>query len=107
MNRIAFCQACQLDEHGAKTRIAIPHTCEKKESEDILSGDSLRKEPITKFIRLGIPQTVGELRKMLEQYPDHTSFGFRNQPLQILYFVEYPGLKCVCFQEPPITDRHG
>lgn len=107
MNRKSFCQACQNKEHGVKTRIAIPHTCEKKEPGNMSSGDVLPEVTIRKFIRLGIPQTVGELRKLLEQYPDDASFGFRNQPLQILYYLEYPGLKCVCFQEPPIKNLHG
>lgn len=27
MSRIAFCEACSMQKHGAKTRIALEHTC--------------------------------------------------------------------------------
>ena len=33
---------------------------------------------------IGEPKTIGELRKFIEKYPDETSFGFRNQPMQEL-----------------------
>lgn len=31
MSKIDICQACQLEQAGAKTRIAVPHTCELAE----------------------------------------------------------------------------
>jgi hypothetical protein len=37
---------------------------------------------------LGNPITIGELKKMIEKYPDETSFGFRNMPLLTLYEVK-------------------
>ncbi len=33
---------------------------------------------------LGIVSTIGQLRKLIKKYPDNTSFGFRNQPMQEL-----------------------
>lgn len=46
------------------------------------------KLPTWKTTFLGVATTVGELRKLIEQYPDETSFGFRNQPMQALYEVD-------------------
>lgn len=34
--------------------------------------------------RLGIATTVGELKKLIADYPDDISFGFQNQPMQEL-----------------------
>lgn len=36
-------------------------------------------------LELGVPKTIGELRKMIQTYPDDTDFGFHNQPVQMLY----------------------
>ena len=33
---------------------------------------------------IGIPTTIGELKRMIADFPDETSFGFRNQPMQVL-----------------------
>lgn len=30
MSRIAYCPACSNEKHGVKTRIAVPHTCERR-----------------------------------------------------------------------------
>ena len=49
--------------------------------------------------RLGVATTIGELRKMIEIYPDDTSFGFRNQPMQELCEVKYSDVTFVVFQE--------
>lgn len=35
--------------------------------------------------KIGIPKTVGDLKIMLELYPDDLVFNFRNQPAQTLY----------------------
>ena len=51
----------------------------------------------TKFRTLGKAVTVGELKKLLDSYPDETSFGFRNQPLQELYEVVMNGETFVVF----------
>jgi len=47
---------------------------------------------------LGEARTVGELKKMLEDYPDSTSFGFHNQPMQTLHEIKYQNDKYVVFQ---------
>ncbi len=47
---------------------------------------------------LGEAMTVGELRELLNNYDDNTSFGFRNQPLQSLYEIRYGSEKYVVFQ---------
>lgn len=31
--RIAHCAGCAVEKSGAKTRVAIPHTCEKAETQ--------------------------------------------------------------------------
>lgn len=49
--------------------------------------------------KIGQPVTVGELRKMLNDYPDDCSFGFRNQPMQELVESVYNNEKFVSFQE--------
>lgn len=50
------------------------------------------------MIKLGKPTTVGELKKILEQYPDDTSFGFRNQPMQCLFQDEAFVVFDLCFE---------
>ena len=47
---------------------------------------------------LGIATTIGELKKLIKNYPDDTSFGFRNQPMQKLYEVKYDDIVFVTFQ---------
>lgn len=49
---------------------------------------------------LGIPITIGELKKLIKNYGDDVSFGFRNQPLQALYELnlEEDGGIAVVFQ---------
>lgn len=46
--------------------------------------------------KLGIPTTLGELRKMCEKYPDETLLQFRNEPIHELFFDDEQGL---LFQE--------
>ena len=43
----------------------------------------------TRCTTLGKPQTVGQLRAMLEAYADGVEFGFRNQPMQELQSVTW------------------
>jgi len=47
---------------------------------------------------LGIATTIGELKELIKNYPDDTSFGFRNQPMQKLYEVKYDDIVFVTFQ---------
>lgn len=47
---------------------------------------------------IGKATTVGELRKLLEGFSDDTSFGFRNQPLQVLHEVNNSNNIFICFQ---------
>ena len=49
--------------------------------------------------QLGTPITIGELKELIKDYPDDTSFGFRNQPIQKLHEISYSGSKFVAFQE--------
>lgn len=63
--------------------------------------DSNTEKPCTiqNVVRsLGIAQTIGELKKLIAEYPDETSFGFRNQPMQELYEVENKEETFVVFQ---------
>ncbi len=48
---------------------------------------------------IGTAITVGGLRKLLKPYSDNTSFGFRNQPMQILYEVKSKKLVYIVFQK--------
>lgn len=48
---------------------------------------------------LGIPTTVGELKKLIEKYPDDISFGFMNQPIQELCEYKGGGNVFVVFKE--------
>ncbi len=49
---------------------------------------------------LGIVSTIGQLRKLIKKYPDETSFGFRNQPMQELTESQSDeGQTFVSFQE--------
>ena len=47
---------------------------------------------------LGIATTIGELKELIKNYPDDTSFRFRNQPMQKLYEVKYDDIVFVTFQ---------
>jgi hypothetical protein len=46
-----------------------------------------------KVVRIGTAITIGELRKLIKEYPDDTPFGFRNQPMQSLFSVIHEGHK--------------
>jgi hypothetical protein len=52
---------------------------------------------ITRY--LGEPTTVGELKKLIENYPDNTLFGFRHQVFQQLVEVKFPDTLCVVFAD--------
>ena len=47
---------------------------------------------------LGVATTIGELKKLIENYTDQTSFGFRNQPMQELHEVIYTDAVYIVFQ---------
>lgn len=49
-------------------------------------------------ILLGVPKTVGSLKRLIDKYPDDTQFCFRNQLRQELFEVKYPDETFVCFQ---------
>ena len=45
-------------------------------------------EEVSKSIKvIGVPETLGQLREMIKDYPDDISFGFFQQPMQEL--IEY------------------
>lgn len=49
---------------------------------------------------MGVPKTVGELRKLISEHPDDTPFGFRGQPIQKLVETKYADAgPFVSFQE--------
>jgi ribosomal protein S27AE len=52
------------------------------------------------FRSLGMSSTIGDLRKAIEKYPDDTSFGFRNQPMQELFEINNSKQTFVLFDEP-------
>jgi hypothetical protein len=48
-------------------------------------------------------QTVGELKSILNKFPDNLDFGFANQPFQNLFHMEYkkhPIYEALVFREP-------
>lgn len=49
--------------------------------------------------KIGRATTIGELKKMIKDYPDNIPFGFRNQPMQSLYEIKYSDVMYVAFQE--------
>ena len=49
--------------------------------------------------------TVGELRKQLAMFSDDVPFGFRNQPMQVLYHDKYDNVDYVSFQEHVIEEH--
>ena len=51
-----------------------------------------------KHVMLGAPRTIGELKKLINRYPDNTDFGFRNQPIQTLCHVEFDDKMYIVFQ---------
>lgn len=54
---------------------------------------------MSKIKDLGSPNTVGQLKEVLSNYPNATSFGFRNQPMQELVEVNSDNESFVVFQE--------
>ena len=52
-----------------------------------------------KVRQLGVVDTIGGLKKLIENYPDDTSFGFRNQPMQELHEVDHGDVLFIVFQE--------
>ena len=50
------------------------------------------------FKILGIPTTKGELIKLIESFPDDTSFGFRNMPILELVETTDDDVTYVSFQ---------
>lgn len=52
------------------------------------------------FKILGIPTTKGELIKLIESFPDDTSFGFRNMPLLELVETTDDDVTYISFQYP-------
>ena len=51
-----------------------------------------------RLIKIGIPKTVGQLKRMLELYPDDSILNFRNQPPQTLYETKDNGEYLLFFQ---------
>lgn len=47
---------------------------------------------------IGMANTVGELRKLLEPYDNDVEFGFRNQEIQSLFEINSGDFKSVLFQ---------
>ena len=47
---------------------------------------------------LGTAETIGELKEIIKDYPDDTSFGFRNQPIQEIHEFKYTEVTFVVFQ---------
>lgn len=57
-----------------------------------------------KIKELGTPTTIVELKEIINKYPNTTSFGFRNQPIQSLFEVKIDNEVFICFQEANKTD---
>ena len=47
---------------------------------------------------LGTAETIGELKEIIKDYPDDTSFGFRNQTIQEIHEFKYTEVTFVVFQ---------
>lgn len=73
---------------------------------DVSLAEAIQKYYGDIRITLGEPTTIGELKKMIESYPDEMSFGFRNQPMQELIYIEHcdGDFKGVCFQEKKLEN---
>lgn len=59
---------------------------------------------MSKIKELGSPNTVGQLKEVLSNYPNATSFGFINQPMQELVEVNSDNESFVVFQVLPVKD---
>jgi hypothetical protein len=61
--------------------------CRHYRAYECCKEEDLKNEPVVEkvFIELGTPTTIGELKKLISNYSDDTSFGFRNQRIQTLY----------------------
>ena len=75
-----------------------PHTPDLWEKFVIRDSQSKANPAFLGCKKLGTARTVGQLRQLISKYPDATSFGFRNQPMQSLHEVRYSNGTCVVFQ---------
>ena len=53
-------------------------------------------------VRIGQPQTVGELREMLQSFSDDAPLAVRNAPLPVLYYMACDGRGYVEIEIPSI-----
>jgi len=63
----------------------------------VIPGDAqpIGKPPMSYRLNLGQPATVGELRKILSDYPDEEMLMFRNGPLPTFYLHVLRGDKFI------------
>lgn len=67
-------------------------------NEDELDDDEEDELIENRYKKLGTPVTIGELKKLINGYDDHVSFGFKNQPVQSLFEIRYGETVFVVFQ---------
>jgi hypothetical protein len=60
--------------------------------------DGNKNENMNKTKNLGTPKTICELKELIKNYPDETTFGFRNQPMQSLFEITDNGERFILFQ---------
>ena len=77
--------------------IAIEQNAAEKSRQKAI--EILKDNSQLKVVDLGVAKTVGELKKLIENYPDETQFAFRNQPMQHLFEIQDDNFKCLAFQE--------
>lgn len=62
---------------------------------------------MNKVKRLGVPTTIGELKKLIEGYGDDVPFGFVHQPIQELVEKVCERSATDCDEVKALYDAHG
>jgi len=89
-----------IESECKKSQSAYFHKSEIKPLINKILKSKNMENPEDKFISLGIATTIGELRALIKDYPDDTSFGFVNQPMQELFTRKFQDFNFVGFQPP-------
>lgn len=56
--------------------------------------------------KIGTAETIGELKKLIDSYPDETVFNFRNQAAQTLYELTDKGQTTIYFDYKIVKTKY-
>jgi hypothetical protein len=83
----------------AAVAVAFVESLDRNQLKDTAVEMTKELDSNHRLSEIGTASTIGELRDLIKDYSNETSFGFRNQPIQQLVEVDYSGEKFVVFDE--------